>query len=63
LESIRLEPGDDEIYFRRFQPNQILLHITVIVTFLTLVFTEMCLKFSGNPYFLSAAMLFGGPGF
>jgi cytochrome b subunit of formate dehydrogenase/nitrate/TMAO reductase-like tetraheme cytochrome c subunit len=60
-ESLPYSAGDEEIYFRRFQPNQILLHITVIITFLTLVFTGMCLKFSDNPHFASATALFGGP--
>jgi len=60
-ELIQAVDGDEEIYFRRFGRSHILLHLTVVVTFLTLVFTGMCLKFPENPYFSTASGLLGGP--
>ncbi len=56
-----IEPSDEDVYFRRFELSHILLHLTVVVTFLTLVFTGMCLKFPDNPYFSVLAGAFGGP--
>jgi len=56
-----VEERDEQIYFRRFEVGQIVLHLTVVVTFLTLVFTGMCLKYPDNHYFAALADVFGGP--
>jgi len=60
-ESIRIEDRDEEVYFRRFQPSHVVLHLTVVLTFLTLVLTGMTLKYPDNPYFSTVGAFLGGP--
>jgi cytochrome b subunit of formate dehydrogenase len=59
---VESQNGDEDIYFRRFQRSHVILHLVVVVSFLTLVFTGMSLKFPDNPYFSRTAGIFGGPG-
>jgi len=60
-DELGIDEADEQIYFRRFDSFNIALHLTVVVTFLTLVFTGMCLKYPDNRYFSLLASAFGGP--
>ncbi len=48
-------------YIRRFQPIHTILHLMVIVSFLTLALTGMTLKFPDNQFFSTISRLLGGP--
>jgi cytochrome b subunit of formate dehydrogenase len=48
-------------YIRRFQPSHTILHLMVIVSFLTLAITGMTLKFPDNFFFSAVSGLLGGP--
>lgn len=58
---VKVEDGDERIYVRRFRPFHIWLHVIVVVTFLVLVLTGMCIKFPDNAWFAAISELLGGP--
>jgi len=51
----------DEKHVKRFNVSHTLLHIMIIVSFLTLAITGMSLKFPDNPLFSSITHWVGGP--
>jgi cytochrome b subunit of formate dehydrogenase/nitrate reductase cytochrome c-type subunit len=48
-------------YIRRFRMSYSILHLMIMVSFLTLALTGMALKFADNPVFLFVNQLVGGP--
>lgn len=52
---------NQEKQIRRFQPGHTVLHLMVIVSFLTLALTGMTLKFSNNALFAGVSHILGGP--
>jgi len=54
-----MEKQEDHI--RRFQPAHTILHLMVIVSFLTLALTGMTLKFPDNQFFALISRFLGGP--
>lgn len=56
-----MEPKSrEEIYYRRFGPLEIGLHISVVVSFLGLALTGLILKYSGASWAKVLAALLGG---
>jgi cytochrome b subunit of formate dehydrogenase len=53
---------EGEVWVRRFRPIHIWIHLTIIVTFLTLAFTGLPIKFSGEGWAQPLANAVGGPG-
>ena len=51
----------DEKHVKRFNVSHTILHIMIIISFLTLAITGMSLKFPDNPLFAGIAHLVGGP--
>ncbi|MBC8441816.1 MAG: hypothetical protein H8D87_19285 [Deltaproteobacteria bacterium] len=51
----------DEKHIKRFNVSHTILHIMIIISFLTLAITGMSLKFPDNPLFAGIAHLVGGP--
>lgn len=51
----------DEKHIRRFNVSHTILHVTIIISFLTLAITGMSLKFPDNPLFAGIVHLVGGP--
>jgi cytochrome b subunit of formate dehydrogenase len=54
-------PPAEKAYLRRFRTSHSVLHLMVIVSFLSLAFTGMSLKFADNAFFAGATRLMGGP--
>jgi cytochrome b subunit of formate dehydrogenase len=54
-------PGEQGIYYRRFQRSHSLLHLLVIISFLSLAFTGMALKYPDTRLFADATRFSGGP--
>ena len=50
-----------EMHVRRFHLSHTLLHLVVMVSFMTLVLTGMSLKFSSIPFFQEVSHFLGGP--
>jgi cytochrome b subunit of formate dehydrogenase/nitrate reductase cytochrome c-type subunit len=50
-----------ERHVKRFKVSQSILHLMIMVSFLTLAFTGMALKYADNPVFKSVNDLVGGP--
>ncbi|MBF0238552.1 MAG: cytochrome c3 family protein [SAR324 cluster bacterium] len=48
-------------FVRRFKPIQIVLHLLIIISFLSLAVTGMTLKFYDIPFFASISHMLGGP--
>jgi cytochrome b subunit of formate dehydrogenase len=53
--------GDASRYYRRFEPAQSVLHLMVIVSFITLAFTGMALKYPDTAFFAKTTRFLGGP--
>ncbi len=51
----------DEKHVKRFNVSHTVLHVMIIVSFLTLAITGMSLKFPDNPLFAGVTHLVGGP--
>jgi cytochrome b subunit of formate dehydrogenase len=56
-----VEVNIDEKHVKRFTVMQTVLHLMIIVSFLSLALTGMTLKFADNAFFASVTHLFGGP--
>jgi cytochrome b subunit of formate dehydrogenase len=55
------EIDPQEKHVKRFTGLQIILHLMIVVSFLSLALTGMSLKFADNAFFSSITHLFGGP--
>lgn len=55
-------PGKEPVrYIRRFRMSYSILHLMIMVSFITLALTGMALKFADNPVFIFINKLVGGP--
>ena len=59
-QSIVLDKNNEK-HVKRFNVSHTILHIMIIISFLTLAITGMSLKFPDNPLFAGIAHLVGGP--
>ncbi|MBT4289402.1 MAG: hypothetical protein HOD92_18915 [Deltaproteobacteria bacterium] len=50
-----------EKHYRRFDVTHTVLHLMIIVSFLTLALTGMTLKFTENEFFMAVSQILGGP--
>jgi cytochrome b subunit of formate dehydrogenase len=57
---IIVEPSKEK-HVRRFQVSHTVLHLMIIISFLTLALTGMTLKFPDNPFFAAVVHFLGGP--
>ena len=58
-----LEKSDDikeEVYYQRFEPFLRFMHLIVILSFISLAFTGMIIKFSGIGLFQILSQIMGG---
>jgi thiosulfate reductase cytochrome b subunit len=55
------EPDAEAVYFRRFQPIHIVLHVLVVTSFLALVLTGMAIKYPDSEFFAGLTRFLGGP--
>ncbi len=56
----KIPTNPDEIYYQRFDPFLRFLHIIVILSFISLAFTGMIIKFSGVGVFQTISRILGG---
>jgi len=60
-EKLIIIPQGDEKHVRRFTLSQTVIHLMIIVSFLSLALTGMSLKFPENPFFFWVTQMLGGP--